>query len=74
MPKTSAKTTLSENRNDVQDEVSAARQPRLERKRFPPQLTLVYQEAVASRDPRVTRLGLEILWRNVRDALEAGTE
>lgn len=38
------------------------------------QLALVYQEAVASRDPRVTRLGLQILWRNLRDVMEAGAE
>jgi hypothetical protein len=74
MGQASATTTLSENRNDVQNEVSAPRQPRVDRKRFPPQLALVYQEAVASRDPRVTRVGLQILWRNLRDVMEAGAE
>jgi hypothetical protein len=66
MGETSATTTLPKNRDDVQDDLGTA--PRLESKCFLPQLALVYQEAVASRDPRVTRLGLQILWRNLMEA------
>lgn len=38
------------------------------------QLATVYREAVTSEDPRVTRLGLQVLWRCFRSILELNGE
>jgi hypothetical protein len=34
------------------------------------QLAMVYREAVTSDDPRVTRLGLQVLWRHLEKVLK----
>jgi len=38
-----------------------------ETKCFLRQLAMVYREAVTSEDPRVIRLGLQLLWRSMRE-------
>jgi hypothetical protein len=37
-------------------------------------LTLAYREVVTSEDPRVIRLGLQLLWLNFRDLLQLQIE
>jgi len=41
-----------------------------ETKCFLRQLATVYQESVTSEDPRVMRLGLQILWRHLGEILQ----
>jgi hypothetical protein len=38
------------------------------------QLAIVYREAVTSEDPRVMRLGFQILWRHLGEILQAEAE
>jgi hypothetical protein len=38
------------------------------------QLAMVYHESATSEDPRVIRLGLQILWRHLREILQAEGE
>ena len=45
-----------------------------ETKCFLRQLAMVYREAVSSKDPRVTRLGLQILWHHLGEILQAEAE
>jgi hypothetical protein len=45
-----------------------------ETKCFLRQLAMVYREAVSSKDPRVTRLGHQILWHHLGEILQAEAE
>ena len=45
-----------------------------ESKCFLRQLAMAYREAVTSEDPRVMRLGLQILWRHLGAILQAEAE
>jgi hypothetical protein len=45
-----------------------------ETKCFLRQLAMAYREAVTSEDPRVMRLGLQILWHHLVEILQAEAE